>query len=285
MIYFRCYIEAFDGATVDISMLEDGAYNRLLRHYYRTEQALPLNSDRLARICKAITLEERAAVEAVLDRFFIRQDDGWHNERADHEIAVSKTARANGSRGGRPSEQETEDITGTKTGIETGRKTETRTGSETGSGHPSSLSTKTILPPLQPSNQPPSADAPRRGRKGGGDTVPTWEAYSQAYQHRYGIEPVRNARVNGQLASLIRCVPVAEAPDVAAFYVRHNRAQYVAAKHSTSLLARDAEGLRTEWATKRQVSETEARHGDRTMATGNAFALLIEEARAVESDA
>ncbi len=285
MIYFRCYIEAFEGATVDLSMLEDGAYNRLLRHYYRTEQSLPLNSDRLARICKAITLEERAAVEAVLDRFFIRQPDGWHNERADHEVAVSQTARENGSRGGRPAEPTTGHKTGSETEVITRKETGSITGSETGqgggSGHPSSLLTKTILSTTQPPNQLPSARAPRGGPKA--ETVETWEAYSQAYSQRYGVAPVRNARVNGQLSSLVRSVGKVEAPAVAEFYVRHNRAVYVQAKHSTNLLARDAEGLRTDWARGRGVSETEARQADRTMATGNAFGPLIDAAKAIEA--
>jgi uncharacterized protein YdaU (DUF1376 family) len=282
VIYFRCYIEAFEGATVDLSMLEDGAYNRLLRHYYRTELPLPLDSDKLARICKAITLEERAAIEAVLDRFFIRQPDGWHNGRADHEIEVSRTARSNGARGGRPVAQEPDSETGSLTGKKTGSVTGSATGDGGGMGQPSSLSTKTILQPLQPSNQLPSADAPRRGAKAKGEslTSETWEAYSTAYFARYGQEPVRNATVNGQLANVVRRLGGPEAPAVAAFYVRHNRADYVKALHPASLLARDCESLRTAWAAGRTVSETEARQADRTMATGNSFAPLLAEARA-----
>lgn len=279
MIYFRCYIEAFESATVDVSMLEDGAYNRLLRHYYRTEEPLPLNSDKLARICKAISLEERAAISSVLDRFFIQRPDGWHNERADHEIAVSKTARTNGSRGGRPSDAETGNGTGSQTGSKTEQQTGSKTGVGAGSGHPSSLSTKTSLSTIQPSTQLPSARATRSGPKV--DTGETWMAYSTAYMLRYGVEPVRNARVNGQLANLVRCIGATEAPAVAAFYVRHNRFSYVRAKHSTGLLASDAEGLRTEWATGRSASEAEARQADRTMANGNAFAPLIEQAKAI----
>lgn len=279
MIYFRCYIEDYDDATSDLSPLEDGMFFRLLRHYYRTEQPLPLDSDKLARICRAISLEERAAIAAVLDRFFIRQGDGYHNERADHEIEVSKTARANGSRGGRPSASETEDETGSETGSKTGKQTR----QATGSGQPSSLSTKTNLLPSQPPTQPLSDDAPRRGRKAPVDTRPVWEAYSTTYQSRYdGQAPVRNARVNGQLADLVRFVGAEEAPAIAAFYVRHNRADYVRALHPTSMLARDAESLRTAWAAGRTVSDTEARQADRTMATGNAFAPLLHEARAKE---
>lgn len=280
MIYFRYYIKAFEDATSEISMLEEGAYKRLIRHYYKKEKPLPLNSDSLARICRAITLEERAAISSVLGRFFIQRPDGWHNERADHEIAVSQTARANGSRGGRPADAETGEETGTITGSQTAEVTGSETGRGTGSGHPSSLSTKTIPSTSQPSNQPPSARAPRGGRKTPCETGKTWEAYSVAYVQRYGVQPVRNARVNGQLASLVRSVGATEAPPIAAFYVGHNRSVYVQAKHGTNFLARDAEGLRTEWARGQRVSETEARQADRAMATGNAFSPLIEQAKA-----
>lgn len=280
MIYFRCYIEDYDDATSDLSPLEDGMFFRLLRHYYRSELPLPLNGEKLARICRAITLEERDAIAAVLGRYFTRTAEGWRNERADHEIAVSKTARENGSRGGRPSAAET----GTVTGSQTGSKTEQVTGEVTGSGHPSSLLTKTIPSTSQPSNQLPSDDAPRRGAgKPAVDTRTTWEAYRQAHVERYGVEPKRNARVNGQLASVVRCVGMADAPAIAAFYLRHNRAEYVKATHPTSLLARDAEGLHTQWARGQATTETEARQADRTQATGNAFEPLLEEARKREA--
>lgn len=283
MIYYRRYMEAFGRHTSACSMLQRGAYSDLLDHYYLKELPLPLNSDELARICRAITLEERAAIDAVLDRFFIRRADGWHNERADHEIAVSKTARANGSRGGRPSEQESDDETGSETGSKTGSQTGKETGVGGGSGHPFSLSTKTILSTSQPLNQLPSDDAPRRGRKAPSETGPTWEAYRASHLERYGVEPVRNARVNGQLASVVRSVGAEAAPAIAAFYVKHNRAAYVQAKHSTSLLARDAEGLHTEWTTGQRVSESEARQADSTLARGNAFGTLIDEARTREA--
>jgi uncharacterized protein YdaU (DUF1376 family) len=278
MIYFRCYIEDYDDATSDLAPLEDGMFFRLLRHYYRTELPLPLDSDRLARICRAIALDERAAIAAVLDRFFIRRPDGYHNERADHEIEVSKTARENGSRGGRPSAG-TEARTGSETGSETGCETQPQTGEGTGTGQPVNQNNPSNLLTSQPSTQPPSADAARRGARKPSETGETWESYRQAYADRYGEDPVRNQRVNGQLASVVRCVGAAEAPAVAAFYVRHNRADYVKALHPASLMARDAESLRTAWAANRTVSDTEARQADRTMATGNAFAPLIEQAR------
>jgi hypothetical protein len=88
-------------------------------------------------------------------------------------------------------------------------------------------------------------------------SVLVWQAYAQAYLTRYGVEPVRNAKVNGQLAALVGRLGADDAPQVAAFYLRHDRRQYQAVGHAVGLLLRDAEQLRTEWATNRvhQVAE------------------------------
>ncbi len=94
-------------------------------------------------------------------------------------------------------------------------------------------------------------------------TAPTWAAYSDAYRNRYGVEPVRNAKVNGMLAQFVRRVPAAEAPDIAAYYVRHPGAYYVQRMHAVDALLRDAEKLRTEWATGRRTTQAAARQSDR----------------------
>jgi hypothetical protein len=89
--------------------------------------------------------------------------------------------------------------------------------------------------------------------------------------------------VNGQLAAFITRVPAAEAPHIAAWYVRSDRGLYVSARHPVDLLLRDAEALRTDWVTRTQRSDAEARRGDRKQATGNAVNELIEESRRHES--
>ena len=89
-----------------------------------------------------------------------------------------------------------------------------------------------------------------------------WAAYSAAYFKRYGAEPVRNAKINGQLAQIIDRLGADEAPHVAACYVGSSNAFYVARRHSVDCLLRDCESLRTEWATGTRMSATEARHMD-----------------------
>lgn len=114
-------------------------------------------------------------------------------------------------------------------------------------------------------------------------TAEVWTAYSGAYAERYGAMPVRNRTVNGLLANFVQRIPAEEAPAVARFYVGHRNGLYVSAMHPVNLLLRDAEKLRTEWATKRQVTRTQAMQADRTQTNLNVFAPLIAEARAKEA--
>lgn len=93
-------------------------------------------------------------------------------------------------------------------------------------------------------------------------TTHTWEAYATAYRERYGAAPVRNAKVNGILSRFVERLGEEEAPQVATFYLTHNRPFYVSARHATDLLLRDAEGLRTEWVTGTKATTLEARSAE-----------------------
>jgi uncharacterized protein YdaU (DUF1376 family) len=281
MIYYRRYVSDYLGDTARLSMLEHGAYTVMLDYYYVEERPLPADLDELYRMVRAILPEERRAVQKVLAAYFERRADGYHNARADHEIAVSRQARENGSKGGRPRVGDDHDDDpgqggGSETGSETGQESE----KGAGSGHPSTFNLQPLAVSPQPStvNRQKTAAAARRAA-GESKTGPTEAAYAEAYRQRYRVEPLVNAKVRGMLARFVDRVPRAEAPDVAAFYVRSNRQLYVAARHCVDLLLRDAEGLRTEWATGRAGTETEARQADRTAATGAAFHDLLNEAR------
>ena len=94
-------------------------------------------------------------------------------------------------------------------------------------------------------------------------TEQTWDAYSQAYKHRYGEGPVRNAKVNGVLSRLVDRLGSEEAPLVAAFYLTHNNPWYVKQRHPTDSLLKDCEGLRTQWATGVKATTGEAKNIER----------------------
>jgi hypothetical protein len=104
-----------------------------------------------------------------------------------------------------------------------------------------------------------------------------WESYSTAYCERYGREPIRNARVNTQLKNFVNHLPKDAAPNVAAFFVRHNDHYYVKNMHPVWMMLRDAEKLHTEWATGRQMTSAEAQVLDRRQGNINAFAAVAEK--------
>lgn len=102
-------------------------------------------------------------------------------------------------------------------------------------------------------------------------SVPTWEAYRDAYQKRYGVPPVRNASVNSQLKNLVKRLGEEEAPLVAEFYLTHNDAFYIKCCHSVGMLLRDCEKLRTEWASGRKILGTQARDMERMQHNADVF--------------
>jgi hypothetical protein len=109
-----------------------------------------------------------------------------------------------------------------------------------------------------------------------------WFHYAEAYERRYSVQPVRNGKVNGQLANLLQRLGADEAPLVAAWFVSHNLRYYVQKMHSVDCLLADAEKLRTEWATNTRVTATMAQQADRTQTNFEAFAGLIAAAEARE---
>lgn len=130
--------------------------------------------------------------------------------------------------------------------------------------------------------------APPTARRRTGDppaTAEAWQAYAVAFLGRYGVEPVRNATVNGQMAQFVKRLGADEAPLVAGFFVGHNGAAYVRLGHSVGAMLKDAEKLRTEWVTRRQITSTGAMQADRTQTNFDAFAPLLAKARAEAASA
>jgi len=124
--------------------------------------------------------------------------------------------------------------------------------------------------PLRPPKATGETDAIREARRA------TWKSYADAYFARYGVEPVRNAKVNRHVADLVARLGATEAPDVANWYLTHNASHYVRRQHDIGALLADCEALRTQWATGRRMTETRARQIDQTQANHSATAEALE---------
>jgi uncharacterized protein YdaU (DUF1376 family) len=103
--YYPHHIGDYLRDTMHLTILEHGAYRRLLDVYYASEKPLPLETHWVCRLIRADTKEEQEAVQSVLHQFFEKGAAGWRNKRADEEIFKGikrvKAAKNNGKRGGR----------------------------------------------------------------------------------------------------------------------------------------------------------------------------------------
>lgn len=104
MNFYKRFIGDIQAKTGGLTLAEFGAYDRLLDHYYSTEQPVPAKE--VYRICRAMSASERAAVDEVLSRFFVLEGGGWVQDKAEQQIAKAQplieAARSNGKKGGRP---------------------------------------------------------------------------------------------------------------------------------------------------------------------------------------
>jgi hypothetical protein len=184
---------------------------------------------------------------------------------------------------GKPLPDKADDATGTPSvsPSSTPSVSPSRRGSRTPSVTPSPSPSQALLD-MGAQTYPQAAGKASRRRKVEPDTAAAWAAYSEAYAVRYGVEPVRNASVNSQMAKFVKRVGIPEAPEIARHFLTNNARFYVQRGHLVGLLLADAEKLRTEWITHRQVSNGDAEQADRSMTNLNTFAPLIAEARARE---
>jgi uncharacterized protein YdaU (DUF1376 family) len=82
MNFYDKHVGDYIRDTVSLTMLEDGAYNRLLDQLYQTERALPLDKKEVYRLARAANTIERKAVDYVLAKFFHTTDEGYMQKRA-----------------------------------------------------------------------------------------------------------------------------------------------------------------------------------------------------------
>lgn len=87
MNYYEHHLGDYLRDTAHLSMLEDGAYRRLIDAYYIREAPLPAELRDVFRLVRAQSKQDREAVEVVLREFFTQTPDGWRHGRCEREIA------------------------------------------------------------------------------------------------------------------------------------------------------------------------------------------------------
>ena len=110
MHYYQFHISDWVLHTSHLTLEEEAVYRRLLDYYYDTERPIPIKTQSVIRRLRLGLHSD--IVDLILNEFFVEENDGWHNLRADQEIAdyhkKAEIARENGRKGGRPKKQSKE---------------------------------------------------------------------------------------------------------------------------------------------------------------------------------
>lgn len=117
----------------------------------------------------------------------------------------------------------------------------------------------------------------RKEPKGPAKSTKTWEAYSLAYELRYGTAPVRNAKQNSLCCQLVDRLGADVAPAVAQHYLSSQNAYYATRGHALGILLADAEKVHMEWKTGTQITQAEARERDRLAKDGAEWQAIIDK--------
>jgi hypothetical protein len=91
-----------------------------------------------------------------------------------------------------------------------------------------------------------------------------FEAYRDAYFHKYKVEIKRGPKINGQISYFVRHLGQEDAVEVVKFYMTHNDYQYTKNTHSFDLCLKTADTLRTQMLMGKKVTGTTARNIEKT---------------------
>lgn len=125
----------------------------------------------------------------------------------------------------------------------------------------------------------PKKKAPKKKSPPGPKTPSgrVWDAYRESYRQRYEQDPVRNAKVNGQIAQLVERVGAEDAASLVRFYLTHNHRFYVQSCHQVGLCLKDAEALVTQMRANYRLTASESQEADRSQGNQNAFMQVAEK--------
>ena len=135
-----------------------------------------------------------------------------------------------------------------------------------------------FAPPLElepVADKPPMTAKPKSNTPNPANTE-TWQAYRAAYLQAYGVEPLRNAKVNGQIANFVKLVGEDNAPHIAAFYVSHPNHWYRTKGHDFGTLLANAQALSTDWQRNTRTTSVQTRQQEKTAANMESHKGAIE---------
>lgn len=106
--------------------------------------------------------------------------------------------------------------------------------------------------------------------------VEVWEAYAIAFRTQYGVEPVRNAKVNRQCQDIAQRLGAVDGPQVAAFYVKLKDQQFVRMNHPIGVLLMNCESIHSMWKRGSMTTASAARKVEKTEGNMDASRSYLE---------
>ena len=96
--FYSRHIGDYSKDAGHLTMIQDGAYTRLLDLAYAAGGALPLDISAIYDRARARSAAERSAVDQVLAEFWFKRDDGYHQRRVDREVAAIRACSSKRSK-------------------------------------------------------------------------------------------------------------------------------------------------------------------------------------------
>lgn len=266
--WFPFYIEKYLKDTDLLNEEEHGLYLKLLLHLYTHDGKIPKFEENLKRISSKFRLnlnKFKRIYRNIEDYFEIKDGNLTHSSVTKHLDKcidlISKKRKAANIRW-HPDEH-ADDMQVHDAGA-CADAYDSNSNSNSLDLYSSELSTKggdlsrkgESFPPVDNSKNPAPKTKKKLSKKVNGvDTTDTWWAYNIAYQKKYNIKPVRNAKTNGQMKQFVERVGKDIAPSIAVYYVQNANPFYACKNHVVGMMLMDAEKLYTDYQQTQQDRE------------------------------
>lgn len=201
MNFFKFHLGDYYKKASHLSMLEDGAYRRLIDAIYLREGPLPADKVQLYRLVKAFSKEEKRAVDSVLREFFTLTDAGYTNARCEEELSHVREKSEKASQSA-----------GTRWGKAKAGANAMRTHSEGNASHkPVTISHKPVVARTEPAESlprardpedvgasPPSQPVTNRDRVTAADLLDRGKADLSPWETTFLADMIGRAAMNGK---------------------------------------------------------------------------------------
>jgi uncharacterized protein YdaU (DUF1376 family) len=108
--FYRRFPGDYQRDTQHLTFTQHGAYTLLLDMAYTSEKPLPNDRRLIYRMTRALSKNDRRAIDLVIDAFFTKTRFGFIHKRVKEEITYAESrisaSKKNGKKGGRPKTQE-----------------------------------------------------------------------------------------------------------------------------------------------------------------------------------